>query len=205
MTARPGDARPGQDGVVPSGPLPPAPPRRISVVGSSGSGKTTLARALADQLGVPHVELDAIHHQPGWQPLPRDEYRARVTEVVAGDGWVVDGNYSAVRDLVWARADVVAFLDLPRRQVMAQLVPRSIRRSWTGEELWNGNREDWGFLRSWRMEDNVVVWSWKRHGLQRERFEAARTDPRWSHLTFVRLRSHGEARRWRQGLGPPTS
>lgn len=185
---------------MPGEPDPRRPPRRISVVGSSGSGKTTLARALAQQLGVPHVELDAIHHQPGWVPLPRDEYRARVAEVVAGDAWVVDGNYSAVRDLVWDRAEAVAFLDLPRWRVMAQLVPRSVRRSWTGEELWNGNREDWGFLRSWRMEENILVWSWKRHGLQRERFAGARRDPRWQHVAFLRLRSHGEAERWRRGL-----
>jgi len=43
--------------------------RRVSVVGVSGSGKTTVARALAARLGVPHVELDAIYHQPGWTGL----------------------------------------------------------------------------------------------------------------------------------------
>ena len=39
---------------------------RTSVVGSSGSGKSTVARRLADILGVPYVELDAIHWRPGW-------------------------------------------------------------------------------------------------------------------------------------------
>jgi shikimate kinase len=37
----------------------------VAVVGNSGSGKTTLGRALAGQLAVPFVELDAIYHQTG--------------------------------------------------------------------------------------------------------------------------------------------
>jgi adenylate kinase family enzyme len=53
--------------------------KRIVVVGSSGSGKTTLARALAGELGLAHVELDAIFHQPGWEPLADDEFVASAT------------------------------------------------------------------------------------------------------------------------------
>jgi adenylate kinase family enzyme len=73
--------------------------RRVSVVGAPGSGKTTIGRRLAARLDVPFIELDAIYHQPGWTELPRDEFRARVSELAAVDGWVVDGNYSVVQDL----------------------------------------------------------------------------------------------------------
>ena len=74
--------------------------KRVSVVGNSGSGKTTLGRQLAAALGVPHVELDAIFHQPGWMELPSDEFRQRVEDQMGTDaGWVIDGNYSAVLDL----------------------------------------------------------------------------------------------------------
>lgn len=170
--------------------------QRVSVVGSSGSGKTTLAQALAARLDAPHVELDAIFHQPGWTPLPDEDFRHRVGDATAGGRWVVDGNYSAVRPIVWGRADTVVFLDLPRWRVMARLVPRSIRRSLTGEELWNGNREDWRFLRTLRAEDNLLVWSWQRHRRQRERYLAAVVEPRWAHLRFVRLTSPGEVDRW---------
>jgi hypothetical protein len=45
----------------------------------------------------------------------------RVAEVTATEGWVIDGNYSRVLDIVWARADTVVWLDLSRPVVMRRL------------------------------------------------------------------------------------
>ncbi|MFJ9388451.1 shikimate kinase [Nocardioides sp. NPDC101246] len=53
---------------------------RVSVVGSSGSGKSTVARRLADILGVPYIELDSIHWQPGWVEEEQDVFVERVRE-----------------------------------------------------------------------------------------------------------------------------
>jgi adenylate kinase family enzyme len=168
---------------------------RVSVVGNSGAGKSTLARALATRLGVPHIELDAIHHQPGWRPLPAPEFRARVGEAIAAGGWVVDGNYSAVRELVWAHADTVVWLDLPRRTVMRQIAWRTVRRIALRVELWNGNRERWRNLFTRDPQESVIAWAWYRHAVYRTRYAASATDIRWQHLTFVRIRSRGDARR----------
>ena len=77
---------------------------RVSVVGNSGSGKSTVAARLAEQLGAPYTELDAVNHQPDWTPLPVEEFRRQVAALTEGESWVVDGNYSAVRDIVWAHA-----------------------------------------------------------------------------------------------------
>ncbi|HEY9473259.1 MAG TPA: hypothetical protein VIS06_05325 [Mycobacteriales bacterium] len=164
--------------------------RRVSVVGNSGSGKSWLARRLAERLGVPYLELDAVYHQPGWVPLPDDELRAAVGRFTAGPGWVVDGNYSAVReDMVWPRADTVVWLDLPRRVVFRQVVGRTLARATTRRELWNGNRERWRNMLSLDPQRSIIMWSWTRHHRYRRRYQDAARDPRWAHLRFVRLRS----------------
>ena len=162
------------------------------MVGTSGSGKTTVGRALAARLDVPFIELDAIFHQPGWTALPREEFRARVADVVAADAWVLDGNYSSVLDIVWARADTVVWFDLPRTTVMRQLVPRTIGRMITRRELWNGNRESLKFLLN--RDESILWWAWTQHAKYASRFAAAMRNPDNAHLAFVRVRSRAEAR-----------
>jgi len=165
--------------------------RRVSVVGNSGSGKTTLAGRIAAALGAPLLELDAVHHQPDWKPLDTAEFRRTVAEFTSGDAWVVDGNYSAVRDIVWSRADTVIWIDPPRHRVMRRLAVRTLRRMVTGAELWNGNRERLSFLFS--REESVLLWAWTSHHKLRSRYEAAQADPANTHLSFVRLRTPAEA------------
>ena len=175
---------------------------RVSVVGNSGSGKSTLAVALADTLGASHLELDSVFHLPDWEPLDREIFRERVEEFTQAPTWVVDGNYRAVRDIVWSRADTVVWLDLPRRLVMRQLLRRTLRRMATGAELWNGNRERWRYLFKLDPEESILLWAWTKHYEYRERYLAAMTDPANSHLKFVRLRSRKESAELLAALQP---
>jgi len=168
--------------------------QRIAVVGNSGSGKSTLAEALATRLEIDHTEIDGVYHQADWQPLAEPEFVGRIDAATAGDRWVVDGNYSAVRALIWSRADTIVWLDLPRLVVLRQIVWRTLRRVGRRQELWNGNRERWRNFFSLDPQISVIAWSWQRHAHYRERYSAAMNDPANSHLTFVRLRSRAEMR-----------
>ena len=172
--------------------------RRVSVVGNSGSGKSTLGQSLAVALGAEFLELDSVNHQADWEPLPIEEFRRRVAAVVADERWVIDGNYGRVRDLVWARADTVIWLDLPRRTVMRRVIWRSLRRVAGRVELWNGNRERWRNLFTLDTEESVIAWAWRNHDSNRVGFEAAMADPLNAHLRFIRLRSPAEVRRFRR-------
>ena len=163
--------------------------RRVSVVGVSGSGKTSLGRRLAAAMAIEYIELDAIFHQPDWAELPRDEFCQRVERAIEAEGWVVDGNYGAVRDLVWAAADTVVWLDLPRRVVMRRVICRTITRAVTRRELWNGNREPLTGIFRRDPRENIVLWSWQNHGDYARRYEAAARDPANAHLSFIRLSS----------------
>jgi adenylate kinase family enzyme len=168
--------------------------QRVCVIGTSGAGKSTLGRALARCMGVPFCELDSVFHQADWVPLPAEEFRSRVGAVVAGERWVIDGNYSAVRPIVWARADTVVWLDPPKRTVMRRIIWRSFRRVAGRVELWNGNRERWRNLFAWDPEESVISWAWHTHDSRRARYLAAMADPANGHLRFVRLTSTAAVR-----------
>ena len=172
------------------------------MVGTSGAGKSTLASSLAAALDADFLELDSIYHQADWVPLPTPEFRRRVALVVAGERWVVDGNYSKVRDLVWGRADTVVWLDLPRRTVMRRIIQRSFRRVAGRVELWNGNRERWRNLLALDKEESVISWAWQMHAANRAKFETAMADPANGHLRFVRLTSPAAVRRFLRAVSP---
>lgn len=164
---------------------------RISVVGVSGAGKSTVARLAAARVGAPYFELDAIHHGPNWTEIPAAELRAIVADLVAGDVWVIDGNYRKVRDLVWGRATLVAWVDPSKLVVMAQVLWRSFWRAVTGQELWHGNRER---IRKWIDPDHPIRWAWRTYATQRAEHEQLMA-PHW-----VRLRSRRDIRRWLDSL-----
>lgn len=166
--------------------------QRVSLVGPPGCGKTTAGRKLAASLDVRFVELDSIFHLPGWAELSRDAFRERVGEALRAPGWVVDGNYSAVRDLVWDRADTVVWLDLPRWLVMRRVILRTVRRAVTRERLWNGNREPLTNFYRLDPENNIIRWAWVKYPVYVGRYSAAMRDPAYDHLRFLRLRTTHE-------------
>ncbi len=169
----------------------------MSVVGTTGSGKTRFAADVAAVLGCPHVELDALHWDPGWTPAPIELFRERTAAALAADRWVVDGNYTQVRDMVWERADTVVWLNYSLPVMMSRTLRRTGRRIVTREELWNGNKES---LRLAFAKDSVIWWQLKTFRRRRREYPARFADPRWSDLEFVTLRSPREARRWLERL-----
>lgn len=166
--------------------------QRVAVVGSSGAGKSWLASRLAAALGVPYVELDALHNGPGWSSLPAEEMRRKLELCCHADGaWVADGNYpSKGGDAVRARADAVVWLDFPRPVVMRQLVARTSRRLLLRKQLWNGNRESLRDALARDPERSILRWAWTRYEAQRADY-AAQADDRW-----IRLTSRAEVRRF---------
>jgi adenylate kinase family enzyme len=169
--------------------------RRVSVAGISGSGKTTLATALATRLGVPHIELDALHHGPDWTEATPAELRERVEAALAAapDGWVADGNYeSKLGDLIVSRADTFVWIDLPLALALVRIARRTTGRIVRGTELWNGNRET--VRNALLVRDNLVWWAIKSH--RRKRRTLPSLPDRYPHLRFVRLRSPREVDRF---------
>jgi len=141
---------------------------RVVVQGTSGSGKTTLSAALAEAWGVNCLELDELYQQPNWTPLEIEEFRVRVESFVKRPGWVVDGNYSHVRDILWPLASTILIIDLPKRVVMTRVIKRTLLRIMRREELWNGNRESWRNALSRDPTRNIILWAWNSHAKYHE-------------------------------------
>jgi adenylate kinase family enzyme len=158
--------------------------RRVAVIGPSCSGKTTVSRELAAHLGVPHVELDALHHDAGWNEAPAELLQERVVAALAAahDGWVVDGNYfGKLGDLVIGQADTVVWLDLPYSTAIRRVLWRTGSRLARRTELWNGNRER---LRDTLGRNSIVWWVLRTH-----RGFAAKWEARLAgHPNVIRLR-----------------
>jgi adenylate kinase family enzyme len=175
--------------------------RRVSVVGLSGSGKTTTGRRLAERLGVPFVELDALHHGPSWTEASGEELRDRVAAAIAAapDGWVIDGGYATkLGDLVLQQADTLVWLDVPLRVCLRRIWRRTWRRIIRREELWNTNRET--IRTAFFAKDSLFVWTVRRsRGLPVKIAERAARNP---NVRLVRLRSADEIDRWLEAVPP---
>jgi adenylate kinase family enzyme len=83
---------------------------RLLVMGRSGAGKSTLARRIGAVLDLPVVHLDALYWRSDWTPVEPELFAERQRAAIAGDRWVVDGNYTSVpecRDRLEAATGVI--------------------------------------------------------------------------------------------------
>ncbi|MEU7842665.1 topology modulation protein [Micromonospora sp. NPDC049114] len=142
---------------------------RIAIIGCGGSGKSTVARQLARILDVPLTHLDATYYDEHWKPLPQDEFAAQQEKLVAGERWIIEGNYAGTLPIRLAAADTVIFLDLPATTC-----------------LWGIAQRRWRYRGGQHHQDGVydrITWNFVRYILSYRRTMR----PRVQHL----LREHG--------------
>ena len=97
---------------------------RIIVLGCPGSGKSTFARALAARTGLPLIHLDSVWWRADGSHISRAEFDRALSELLAGEKWIIDGDYSRTYEVRLRAADTVIFLDYPEDVCMAGIVGR---------------------------------------------------------------------------------
>jgi len=162
---------------------------RVVVIGTSASGKTTFARRLASTLGSPHVELDALHWGANWTPRPT--FRDDVRQAAQQSRWVIDGNYSVVRDVVWPRASAIVWLDYSFARVFTRALRRTVGRVVAHERLYGGNRET--IASAFFDRDGIPWYVLRSYGRRRREFPALLARPEYTHATVIRLRAPAAA------------
>jgi adenylate kinase family enzyme len=100
--------------------------KRVAVIGSGGAGKSVFARELGQITGLPVIHLDHLFWRPGWEATPDDEWQAMHAELIAGERWIIDGNYGSTMQARLCAADTVVFLDLPRLVCLWRVLRRLV-------------------------------------------------------------------------------
>ena len=86
---------------------------RVLVIGSPGGGKSTFSRQLGKILSLPVIHLDQLFWNSDRTTVPREEFDRRLGEALAGDCWIIDGNYQRTMEWRMERCQTVFFLDYP--------------------------------------------------------------------------------------------
>jgi adenylate kinase family enzyme len=104
--------------------------RRIVIIGPLGAGKSTLALKLGSLLGITVHHLDWLYWGDTWTPRPRAEWEALLGRIVAGESWIIDGNFTSSLPQRLAAADTIIYLDTPPLTSTFRATKRRILHRW---------------------------------------------------------------------------
>ncbi|OZU87858.1 AAA family ATPase [Virgibacillus indicus] len=130
--------------------------KKVVIIGGSGAGKSTLAQTLGKKLELPIYHLDAIHWQPGWVPLSREQFIKETEKVLERDTWIIDGNYGSTMEQRLQQADTVIFLHYSTIRCLYGITKRRIAyRNKTRPDMGKDCPEklDWEFFQ-WVLKFN---------------------------------------------------
>jgi len=115
---------------------------------------------------MPVFHLDLHFWEPGWVAPSERDWRETRRALLAGDAWIVDGNYHETLDLRLERADTIVVLDTPWSACARRAFLRGLRKP-VGEMPECCHDSAWRRLRDeWRLV--VVIWRNRRSEPERE-------------------------------------
>ena len=73
--------------------------KKVLILGCPGAGKSTFARKLRDKTGLPLYYLDMIWHKPDRTTITKQEFDAKLSEIIKQEEWIIDGNYGRTLEM----------------------------------------------------------------------------------------------------------
>ncbi len=165
---------------------------KINVVGTSASGKSTLCQELANNLGIPHIEMDKLFWKPNWTKSSDNEFNSKLESVLSQESWILDGNYTRTTPIKWRDVDIVIWTDYSFSRVLFQSVTRTVNRLFKNVELWEetGNKES---IRRLLSRDSIVWWAISSYGKNKRKYSQIMAGNQFPHIEFIRVNSPKEA------------
>lgn len=162
--------------------------RRILIFGNSGSGKTTLARALAEETGLVHLDLDLLAWRSPGVRRPLEESLAEIRSFVeTHPGWIIEGCCGDLLDAVTPHCTEIRFLNTG----VEACVANCRARPWEPEKYASKAAQDemLEFLLGWvrEYETRKDEFSLARHRSIYDHFEGRKMEVR---TTITRPPSH---------------
>ena len=112
---------------------------------------------------------------------------------------MTDGNYSRVRDIVWARGTTIIWLNYPFRVVLWRALCRTVKRAATQEELFSGNRES--FRKSFFSRESIILWVIYSYRRLRRNYRRILDNGDYPHLRVIELRDPAQAEKLIASIG----
>jgi adenylate kinase family enzyme len=162
--------------------------RRIVVIGPLGAGKSTLALKLGSLLGISVHHLDWLYWGDTWTPTPPAEWQALLDRIVAGESWIIDGNFTSSLPQRLAAADTVIYLDVPPLTSTIRAIRRRILHRWRRAPGMPGGSRP-------MFDAQLFRWIWRFPSRDRPSLLAQLGRPSISDKTVI-LRSSREVRRF---------
>lgn len=98
--------------------------KKVIIIGCPGAGKSTFARKLSEVTGLPLVHLDMLYWNEDKTHINRNELIEKVSRVMAGNAWIIDGNYLSTLEMRLQCCDTVFFLDIPAQECLRGIEER---------------------------------------------------------------------------------
>ena len=75
----------------------------------SWCGEKYICKKLRDKTGLPLYYLDMIWHKPDRTTITKQEFDAKLSEIIKQEEWIIDGNYGRTLEMRFKECDTVFF------------------------------------------------------------------------------------------------
>ena len=97
---------------------------RVLVVGCPGSGKSRFSLRLREKTGLPLIHLDNVWWRPDRSHITREAFDQRLAELLRGERWIIEGDYSRTCETRIRACETVIFLDYEEAVCMQGIIER---------------------------------------------------------------------------------